>query len=1100
MGGNWLHNENGFESIMDAQVIINSIDQSGYLTSIKRSYNYCNASQEFTIDLDLSCPTTINTYDPVLIYEEGVKVLTGYVQSIKKDAPGAKIVVHGQDVYVKAIDFFVDTTYTTDFGQTVQYWVSFLLNLSGLTAVFTDGSGPFVVVDQEIGLANVSDLITPLLQYAGWFCKVNPDGQIVIGKISQATTGLGIAQGTDIITMDNERSYDKTRNVALVFGGIDTTLNQFTQIFAKRKVETDFLPTDQTVVVGNHLIGDQESAEQFANELVQAFSKITFIKNYEILGEPLLHAGEYIEVLSDFFTGIALITNLSSSFDENGYIMNITLDDLCPRIIASIRLQENLYAGTTADGVWKYNLYDSEWTDISSGLNHFHINDLSVDNGLYAACTPAGVYTKIINNRWRYQNLPLASGMTIGSGELLYPAVYANVYDLEVNALVTYSGAANEETRTWLYTGTLISGGTNFRWTSNPVYLDRYLPLGPLGSGIFPSGIIPSGALNNGLSLIGLDMEGFYSSKYIVARDSQGEGTSEVEGPQGLLEGEWPSHRGQTIGGENNVRAKDNIDFEFQFTDFSQAVPLDNLLWQPSGGTNPEWASNNHTLFSLSEDSGFNLSLVENGTVIATGIGGSNLAYVGESYCFLRFSTTMGGKFIVDLVAINAENGSETTIWSKESINDIFTSTTRAKMGPVYNGVGSLLYAEALIDPGQPAFSEEVEVKVVKFTPLAASESDYTSNISSLDTGFDGEKPFFGSLTLAGDYEGNLYSTVSMIEVNYDGNNNDRRTGWIFVIDDTGTFSLILTEERIQFNSGANDGLPMPSLYTSQNAAYHLFDADLRNQAGTIIYLDAINSDVIRVDTDHLYIQENTDLIKVNTTGLEIYTVTIEGTLVFLTGDEFITLEGATVRVYDKENGSELHIFDITTDKSIINVVTNDYLVMSNGGSGADVFSIPPPPIHISRYTYLINTFDNEFMTILYSGFGFSETNEDVGYPYAVYGASGVVYTNTNDHLFSGFVNAGVMTYDMAMRTQTEGTVMYSTTDNGIYKTLASGGSNFLRNAVDATEIVARTYGSGEVFFSIGGTAKQSTDDCGTFIDISDGLPGSTITVLRLDR
>jgi hypothetical protein len=1091
---------------MDAQILINSVDQSAYLLSSKRSYNYCNASQEFTLDLDLSCPTTINTYDPVIIYEEGVKVLTGYVQSIKKNAPEAKIVVHGQDIYVKAIDFFVDTTYTTEFGQTVQYWVSFLLNLAGLTAVFTDGSGPFVVVDQEIGLANISDLITPLLQYAGWFCKVNPDGQIVIGKISQATTGLGIAQGTDIITMDNERSYDKTRNVALVFGGIDTTLNQFTQIFAKRKVETDFLPTDQTVVVGNHLIGDQESAEQFANELVQAFSKVTFIKNYEIIGEPLLHAGEYIEVYSDFFTGIALITNLSSSFDDNGYIMNITLDDLCPRIIASIKLQENLYAGTTADGVWKYNLYDSEWTDISSGLNHFHINDLSVDNGLYACCTPAGVYTKIINNGWRYQNLPEASGMVIGSGELLYPAVYANVYDLEVNALVTYSGAANEDTRTWLYTGTLVSGGTNFRWTSSPVYLDRYLPLGPLGSGIFPSGIIPSGSMNNGLSLIGLDMEGFYSSKYIVARDSQGEGTSEVEGPQGIIDAEWPSDRGQTIGGSNNIgRAHNSINFEAQFEDYSQGTPLDTLIWNTGGSDQAEWASNNTTVLTLIEDSGYTLRLLEDGSTIATGTGGQNLVYGAGSYFFTRQSTVAGPNRKFDIIAIDATSGAETEVWTKTATQDVFTSLTNVRMGPMLDGIGHLLYLETLLSNTQAAFTEDLSVILVRFTSTSAAETDYTSDVVGLNSYVEGAEtlhPSCQATVLTGDYEDNLYITADMVAPNT-GGGNDTKYGYSIVIN--GGFSMVFSESVELPNDPLNTtGLPMTPLYASFSAAYHLDgqSTDLRNHLGTVIY-DTSTSSKLLVDINHLYTQEGTDLKKINTLGVEVYSIPIEGDLELLTEDEFITVESfdpLTVRVYDKAGGDLLHTFDITTTKEGINVVVGNYLITTSNLSAGDVFTIPPPPITVSKFTYLINTFDNEFMTTLYSGIGFSETNEDVGYPYAVYGASGIVYTNTPDHLFSGFVNAGVNTYDMAMRTQLEGTVMYSTTGNGIYKTPASGGANSLRNAVNATEIVARTYGSGEIFFSIGATAKQSVDDCSTFTDISTGLPGSLITVMRLDR
>lgn len=477
---------------MDAQIIINSIDQTAYLLSISRSYNYCSVSQEFTLELDLSCPTTINTYDTVTIYEEGVKVLTGYVSNIIKRAPEAKLVIKGQDVYVKASDFFVPETYTTTFGQTVAYWCTFLLDFAGLTPVFTDGNGPYVIAEQEIGLAPVADILSQMLQYAGWYGRVDPEGTVIFGKVDKIPLSDQIIEGTNILSDEIDKSYDKTRNKAVVFGGINTVLNLFEQIISVSEVDMPVLPVDQTVVIGNPLISDQDSADDFSQALVNEFAKLTQIKNIKVLGNPNFQAGKYVEVHSDIFTGFALITSMRSDFSESGYTMDLILDDPCPRIVGAIKHQPELYAGTAGNGVWAYNLYSGAWEDISSGLTNLFINDLSVDNGLFITATPAGIYTKLASNPWVYQTLPLYSGMI---GTLTYSGVYSNLFDNQVHAIVTSMNDGPEYA--YFYTGTIASGGTGFVWSGAPIAV--------------------SGVRASGLYYAASDLEGNYSTKHITA-------------------------------------------------------------------------------------------------------------------------------------------------------------------------------------------------------------------------------------------------------------------------------------------------------------------------------------------------------------------------------------------------------------------------------------------------------------------------------------------------------------------------------------------------------------------------------------------------------
>lgn len=474
---------------MDAQVLINSVDVSDYVISIKRSKNYCNVSQEFSIELDLSYSTSIDPYNTVIIYEEGTKVLTGYVTTVTKSAPEVSIRVDGQDVYKKAADYFVPTLYTTQAGQRVRHWVEFLLDLVGLTASFPSGSGPFVAEGEEIGLDTISNLIEPLIQYAGWYGKVDADGNIYFSTLSKDSVGTV----DTLITFNGDKSYDKTRNLVHVHGGVDTSLNQFRPIFAKARVNLAFLPVDQTVVIGNHLIGSQSDARSLAKKVVNELGKPTYVKTIQIIGTPDLAAGEYIDVQTDQFVGTALITSLNSNFSENGYLIDLILDDLCPRLIAHITPRGHLYAGTTQHGVYKHN--SVSWGSFNTGLtgSGLRVIDLSVDNGLHIVATSGGIYTRVLSNPWIRQNLVLPAGATNPQ----YPAVYATVMNSEVNALVNYTLEGTDYCS--LYTGTLVSGGTTFSWSGYPI----------LASGVDTT---PSGKYYTGL-----DMEGDFGTKYIVA-------------------------------------------------------------------------------------------------------------------------------------------------------------------------------------------------------------------------------------------------------------------------------------------------------------------------------------------------------------------------------------------------------------------------------------------------------------------------------------------------------------------------------------------------------------------------------------------------------
>lgn len=1204
---------------MDAQIIINSIDQTQYLLSISRSYNYCSVSQEFTIELDLSCPTTINTYDPIVIYEEGVKVLTGYVGTIVKKAPEAKITVKGQDVYVKASDFFVPTTYTTTFGQTVQYWVTFLLNLAGLTATFTDGVGPTVIAEQEIGLAPVADILVQMLQYAGWYGRVDPNGIIIFGKIDKIPLPYEIIEGVNILSDEIDQSYDKTRNKAIIFGGVDTRLNRFEQIIAVAEVDMPVLPVDQTVVVGNSLIADQDSADNFANALVNEFAKLTQIKQVKVLGNPHFQAGHFVNVHSDIFTGLALITSMKSEFSESGYIMDLTLDDPCPRIVAAIKHQPELYAGTTSHGVWTYNVYSGAWENISAGLTNLHVNDLSVDNGLHIVATPAGIYTKLADDPWVKQNLPLYSGAI--AANLVYSGVYANLFDNQVHAIVTSDN--DDFNYAWFYTGTIASGGTGFRWSGNPI---RY-----------------SGQISySGEYYAGLDLEGNYGSKYIVARYQTDDSTDKtfyivsgihiysmdthgsnitplVQSPTGQTATTvTPSPAGKYItfvadfNGQMDVYVGDTSGQEY------------NSITNIGGCLYPSWSYDETTIIFVSNTTGRNEIYTvstegNNLTQITTSAEELNFSYPRFADSNTIFFSREGATGYIQIFAMNLDGSNLLQITDGEFDSYVYRyGEAQLKALYITNGGGDLDTVNTVgTTGGDPSTlyenSDELSApnittgdKLIIFSEngkiyIAGIAYQDTERITNGGVGDDVQSQGFGKLQ-----NSNIIFNIGAdtYSINIDG------TELTLISTDGGEINLFGNKTGFwvaQIGAAiskffrSSDGANLTEVTTAEDMTKDILDSASQGHGW------AVSQDGSKI----AFFRENDILLNPPTKDYDLYEFSSSGSLTRLTNDQgngnstwkgysisgslaynfsnevvifgvgsftgvfrawsttsetlFYTKTGTSpeeIWSYSAENGHAkvytcetnytvesvkvspngefmaVEEFRTTLFSNVIYVTkigTNTKTTLTGTQSNqsydldwtedsdsvifrGSVFNsienlyVRSPKIELTdgtlpyhrtttirMRTRLLETFDNQEMFLIAETFDdLQETNVDTYIPIVFYGPDGNPYSS--DYiLFSGSIASGVPTYDVAIRTINTEKQMFATTSSGIYKTIVSG-LPVLKNVIGATEIVSRYYGSGEIFFSVGAQVKQSLTECATYTDISSGLPGSTITVLRMDK
>lgn len=1083
---------------MNAQVFIDAVDISNYLVKIDRQYNYCQISQSFSLQITSDYTTAIDTYAPVVIYEEGVKVLTGFVSSVTKEATTGLVTIEGGDVFKKASDYFVDTEITTTAGQKTQELVAHFLSLAGLTATFTSGEGEYVAEDTVLGLAYVSEIIVDLIQQAGWYGHVDPDGNIFFGKLEPSPSGKVLAEKVNLLDMQTAISYEKARNIAHVHGGVELTLDGFKGIFAKTSVNLPYLPTDQIVVAGNPLISNYASAKKFANQLIAELAQPEFVKKARIIGDPEIHVATYVYVQSDLYVGHALVTSITTSFDESGYLMDITLDNFCPRIVGHIVGQNELYAGTDGAGVWAWNIYAEGWADISNGMTDLHVIDLSVDKGLLAASTPTGVFVKINNQPWELQTLPTptASGFVLASGEFTYPAVYANSYERQVNAIVNYSGGATSYS--WLYTG-VIDPALNIEWEQasiNDLVTDPELQ----GSGF----------------IYGTDMEGSYGNKNIVVESFElGDGNSVISNVTQDELADW-RYRSNIYLGFADFYAS-NFTFEPKGYATNESLVYQDTFQSPGVDTSYIQFFEGESAYALAvhydtetllyniyldrfnartgqyEDSVF---LYQYGALAPSSISGTNGTVTAGVYTFIFLPS--GKVYIRDLqpslsgftVGLgNWRTGTPITesftIPSADSISfseDHITTVTITQL------FGSLGY-----DISSRRYDNETGVLLETLT-LDFNSEDF-DHVEPLPAGYQPLFVLVDSPTMHTDLNGNRYFAVryryyhykpvgitpAVLVLKYTGNAS-------FKIDSLGNQEVLYnntqpisegTIERLFYGLAGYTGQLEPLFFDK--------DGNIIRLNGTVFLSKTwqLPISLLGYDGSRLYyvIGPDESLMVVDGAGSARRYV-LNGRPIRLTKNNIITDLGY---IYSRAT------LKYITKAHFLDGYNAGYTYYHNPASKkTDIYKASVVyPTWVKR-AYLLETHSGEYFDVLYSGYGFDEVNIDSYNMSAVYGPMGV---HTSSDFFSTINRPTISnTYDAAAKIEK----LYYTTETGIFSAVADSEGNNLENSIVATEIVARDCDGGEIFFSVGGEVKMSTNELSSYTDISTGLPGETVTVLRL--
>ena len=301
-----------------------------YVTSYKRFASLCNPGQRVTLNLDTGFSGTVNPGMAVVIYEKGVKVLTGYVVKSHRSRPSYEWAIDIEDAYTRVSNYFISEGMEFDTTQSARYLIAQILDPTGITYELPPDDAA-IPPGTVLGLRSANDALNDILVYGSWYSWVDTDGVLQIKKHTNSPPVVV----REPITVEHDRNTEQTRNVIRVYGR-QMEDGSMVNVYLKKNVPG--LLVDQTSVVASPLISNYDDAERVANYLIQELGSQTNIINFEVTGDPAIQIGTsgslyYEDPATHAVTsGSGPITSLEVSVNQDGYIMNVTLGERCPRI------------------------------------------------------------------------------------------------------------------------------------------------------------------------------------------------------------------------------------------------------------------------------------------------------------------------------------------------------------------------------------------------------------------------------------------------------------------------------------------------------------------------------------------------------------------------------------------------------------------------------------------------------------------------------------------------------------------------------------------------------------------------------------------------
>lgn len=449
------------------QVVYDGSNETDSVLSYSRNQQICTGIGKLNIQFSKSLGQNPQPWDKIVLYEQGEKKGTYYVETHTYIAHEGMWDIEAVDSSKKIQDYFVFRTWSLSYTSTARYWITKILKEAKVKYSFsTSSTGAPVGINTSIGLDTAYNIIQQLLQQSGWYIYFTANGKAIIGDLNRNIENYQHSiNDSDIINIEINKDDRRLRNRAVVWGNADPMFGG--QIFKDISVQTPWnydSRDKRAVVLSNSMIRDDATATELARGLLDEFAHILHTKNIRIGTENSIELGDSVLVNSKYFNGIGLVTTMNSEFSgQGGLVTNVILSEKCPRLFAYFNYWEFpgvpiwVYVGTTKDGVWR-RLSDSDtWEDNSSGfVDDLHIKDMHIKNGVFSAITKQGsLYTRTVSsNYWNKYEHP---DLTDQRGET-YPATAISGVACSVNDLgyvvagynYISSGVSTSGNRAWV--------------------------------------------------------------------------------------------------------------------------------------------------------------------------------------------------------------------------------------------------------------------------------------------------------------------------------------------------------------------------------------------------------------------------------------------------------------------------------------------------------------------------------------------------------------------------------------------------------------------------------------------------------------------------
>jgi hypothetical protein len=390
------------------KVWINGTERTSYVISYERTSSLCQRADTFTISFTKELPRP-DPYDEVEIQElyEGSSayVIRGYFISINEDYANSTFECIGQDKSLLLDDYFIyykiDAT-----GQTVDYWISHIASLVGLSVKFdsyTNATVGETDAPTPMGMQTAGSALDQLERAGAYYIKYDGDiDKLRVFRYKVERPAISLSNDKTL-NISETKSTEKTRNVVKVFGGWKYNIFTGKASVAKgfAKVNLPEMLVDKTTVIANPLIKRDSVCRLVASRILAITGVVDDVYLIDTHGfYPNVKVGKYayinVSASNMSFDGDAQITSITAKIDNSGAITSFKIGDKCPRV-SIVPLPDVVFAaGTGAGALISLDAGDT-FEPFFEGLSGPAMNSWSIASNKYnqlMLLTQDGVYKR----------------------------------------------------------------------------------------------------------------------------------------------------------------------------------------------------------------------------------------------------------------------------------------------------------------------------------------------------------------------------------------------------------------------------------------------------------------------------------------------------------------------------------------------------------------------------------------------------------------------------------------------------------------------------------------------------------------------------------